>query len=65
MAFSARVLDSQDAFDVQPGETLLAAAKRGGVRLPHACTLGGCGTCRVKVTEGRVRYDGFPLESQV
>jgi 2-polyprenylphenol hydroxylase and related flavodoxin oxidoreductases len=61
MAFNVGVRDSQDAFDVQPGETLLAAATRCGVKLPHACTLGGCGTCRVKVTEGRVRYVGLPM----
>lgn len=61
MAFTARVRDSQEAFDVRPGETLLAAATRCGVKLPHACTLGGCGSCRVKVAEGRVRYEGLPL----
>jgi CDP-4-dehydro-6-deoxyglucose reductase len=61
MAFSATVLDTQEAFAVLPGETLLAAATRSGVKLPHACTLGGCGTSRVKLAEGRVSYDGLPL----
>ena len=61
MGFRVQVLDPPEAFDVEPGESLLAAALRCDVKLPHACTLGGCGTCRVKVAEGRVRYDDFPL----
>jgi len=56
-----RVADSMDAFEANAGEALLAAALRCDVKLPHACTLGGCGTCRVKVTEGRVSYAAMPL----
>ncbi|MGE5095267.1 MAG: 2Fe-2S iron-sulfur cluster-binding protein [Betaproteobacteria bacterium] len=61
MAFRVRLLDSPESFDVERGEPLLAAALRCDVKLPHACTLGGCGTCRVKVVEGRVRYDEMPM----
>jgi len=55
------IAGSEHAFDAAPAETLLAAATRAGVRLPHACTLGGCGTCRVRVTSGDVRYEAWPL----
>lgn len=61
MAFRVQVQDSPDSFAVEAGESLLAGALRCNVKLPHACTLGGCGTCRVKVAEGRVRYDEMPM----
>jgi CDP-4-dehydro-6-deoxyglucose reductase len=61
MAYRVRLLDSPESFEVQGGESLLAAALRCDVKLPHACTLGGCGTCRVKIAEGRVRYDVLPM----
>ena len=49
-----------ESFDVQADESVLAAAKRAGVRLPHSCTIGGCGSCRVKLVSGRVGYDWTP-----
>ena len=61
MGFRVQVLDSPTAFEAEPGESLLAAALRRDVKLPHACTLGGCGSCRIKVTEGRVRYAQMPM----
>ena len=61
MAFRVQVLDSPSAFEAGPGESLLDAALRCDVKLPHECTVGGCGTCRVKVLEGRVDYADFPM----
>jgi NAD(P)H-flavin reductase/ferredoxin len=40
---------------VQPGETLLQAALRGGVDFPNSCRVGGCGTCRCRLADGRVK----------
>lgn len=40
--------------EVQPGQTLLDAALRAGVYIPHACLHGLCGTCKVQVLEGEV-----------
>lgn len=54
-------LQSQQQFDVAPGENLLEAASRQGVELPHECTFGGCGTCRIQVLEGSVDYEELPL----
>lgn len=56
-----RISGTNETFDVSPKETILAAAKRAGVRLPHECTFGGCATCRVKLQEGSVHYDEFPM----
>jgi phenol hydroxylase P5 protein len=40
--------------EVAPGQTLLDAALRAGVYIPHACLHGLCGTCKVQVLEGEV-----------
>jgi ferredoxin-NADP reductase len=37
----------------KPGQTILQAGLEAGVDLPFSCTMGGCGACRVKKTEGR------------
>ena len=41
----------------QPGQTVLDAALGAGVRLEYSCQVGGCGHCRVRVTEGEVAMD--------
>ncbi len=38
----------------QAGQTLLEAGLASGAPMLFSCTLGGCGRCRVKVTEGEV-----------
>ncbi|MGE5615274.1 MAG: 2Fe-2S iron-sulfur cluster-binding protein [Bacillota bacterium] len=60
MAFRV-ALASGESFDAEADETLLVAALRAGIKLPHECTLGGCGTCRVKIVEGVVGYESQPL----
>lgn len=42
--------------DVAPGQTLLDAALRQGIYLPHACGHGLCGTCKVQVLAGEVDH---------
>ena len=42
--------------DVEDGQTLLDAALRQGIYIPHACGHGLCGTCKVQVTEGEVDH---------
>ncbi len=37
---------------LKPGETLLEAAWRAGVVVGSSCTMGGCGTCIVRVLDG-------------
>jgi CDP-4-dehydro-6-deoxyglucose reductase len=48
------------AFDVREGEMVLDAAERQGIVLPSECRAGNCGTCRVKLVEGRVSYAAWP-----
>ena len=40
--------------EVAEGQTLLDAALRAGVYLPHACCHGLCATCKVQVVDGEV-----------
>lgn len=42
--------------NVEEGQTLLDAALRQGIYLPHACGHGLCGSCKVQVTEGLVEH---------
>jgi CDP-4-dehydro-6-deoxyglucose reductase len=55
------IAETGDAFEARPGETVLEAGLREGIALKHECTFGGCGTCRVKLLEGQVRYDEPPM----
>lgn len=42
--------------DVEEGQTLLDAALRQGIYIPHACGHGLCGTCKVEVAEGDIDH---------
>lgn len=61
MAYRVHILETEEAFEVEEGESVLEAAERSAVKLPHECTFGGCGTCRIKLASGAVRYDEFPM----
>lgn len=61
MSYKVRIEESGGSFEVAQDETVLAAALRQGVSLPHDCTLGGCGSCRVRLLQGQVEYDEFPF----
>ncbi|ALT75939.1 fatty acid desaturase [Paucibacter sp. KCTC 42545] len=40
---------------VQADETLLQAALRQGVEMPYSCRVGGCASCKCKLTSGQVK----------
>jgi phenol hydroxylase P5 protein len=42
--------------EVEDGQTMLDAALRHGIYLPHACGHGLCGTCKVQVCDGEVDH---------
>jgi ferredoxin-NADP reductase len=69
---SVRIIETGDALDVAPGETLLTALERHGYHPDFSCRVGACGACRLRVTEGEVdpvgeglsvteRADGYVL----
>lgn len=49
------VQSTGQAFEVQEGERILAAARRAGIWLPFECGWGSCATCKVDVLEGDVQ----------
>ncbi len=46
-------------FDVNPGETILEAALRGGIVLPYGCKDGACGSCKAHLQAGEVEYGTY------
>lgn len=54
MGYTLEIEPTGDSVEVEEGQTLLDAALRQGVYLPHACNHGLCGTCKVEVLEGEV-----------
>ena len=42
--------------EVNDGQTILDAALREGIYLPHACCHGLCATCKVQITDGEVDH---------
>ena len=51
-----KVQPSGHAFDVEEGESVLAAALRQDLVLPYGCRNGACGSCKGRIVEGRVDY---------
>jgi CDP-4-dehydro-6-deoxyglucose reductase len=51
-----------EQIEVEAGESILDAALRSGLNLPHSCKAGRCGSCRARILSGRVSYPaGRPL----
>lgn len=62
------VTPSQTEYETQDNETLLAAAIRNGINLPHACQSGVCGSCRAQLISGSIKqsteYDDYVLSQE-
>ncbi len=56
MTFEVRIRPSGHRFLVEEDESVLDAALRQGIHLPYGCRFGGCGECKTRILEGRVRY---------
>jgi len=62
MAATVIVHSTGARFVVDDGETILQAALRQGIQLPHGCYNGVCGACISRIISGRIDYpDGQPL----
>lgn len=49
------VINDQPAMVLQPKETILNGALRNDVAFPYSCKVGGCGSCKCQLVEGKVR----------
>ena len=56
MSYQATIEPLGATIEVAEGQTLLDAALRQGIYIPHACGHGLCGTCKVQVTDGEVDH---------
>ncbi|SNB51401.1 Ferredoxin-NADP reductase [Arboricoccus pini] len=52
--FKVAFTKSGKTLEVRADQTVLDAARKGGVRLPSSCSKGLCGTCKSKLLEGEV-----------
>jgi len=53
--FRLDIQDSASSCSLRPGETLLKGAVRNGIRIPHLCMTGECGSCRCRLLRGKVQ----------
>ena len=54
VAVNARLMPSGHEFFVEGRDSLLEAALRAGLHLDYGCSSGNCGSCKVRVLQGRV-----------
>ncbi len=43
------------SFEVRSNQSILEAALSQGIAFPHSCTVGTCGSCKCRLTAGRIR----------
>lgn len=53
--FQMEVAGAAATAQIAVGETLLKAGLRSGIRIPHLCLVGECGSCRCRLLSGQVR----------
>lgn len=58
MTYTITVDPFAESFDCAEGETILDAALRNDRLLRYGCKHGGCGTCKVRLTDGEVEEYG-------
>ena len=56
MSYELTIEPLGQTIEVEEGQTILDAALRAGIYLPHACCHGLCATCKVQVTDGEVDH---------
>jgi CDP-4-dehydro-6-deoxyglucose reductase, E3 len=56
MPNSVTLARSGRKFECRADETVLEAATREGILIPYGCRNGACGSCRARLTAGKVQY---------
>ena len=54
-SFKATISSTGQTFEVPGKINLLQAALNAGIKWPHDCRVGSCGTCRCHLKEGKVK----------
>ncbi|MGY5776068.1 FAD-binding oxidoreductase [Rhizobium sp. LEGMi135b] len=55
--FNVEFSKQKKTLEVSSDQTVLAAAKKGSIRLPSSCSNGVCGTCKSKLVSGSVEMN--------
>lgn len=63
MSHTVTLTPSGRRFEVEPDETVLAAAQRAGLALPYSCLGGTCGSCKGTILEGSCHYPYNPPQA--
>ena len=64
MGYQLTIEPLGQTLEVEDGQTILDAALRAGIYLPHACCHGLCATCKTQVSDGEIDHgeaSGFAL----
>ena len=56
MSYELTIEPLGQTIEVEDGQTILDAALRAGIYLPHACCHGLCATCKIQVVDGEVDH---------
>lgn len=56
MSYELTIQPLGQTIDIEEGQTILDAALRMGIYLPHACGHGLCATCKVQITDGEIDH---------
>lgn len=59
MGYQISIRNTGHRFEAETGETVLEAALRAGLALPHACRDGACGSCKGKIIEGSIDFGTY------
>lgn len=56
MSYELTIEPLGQTIEIEEGQTILDAALRAGIYLPHACCHGLCATCKIQVNDGEVEH---------
>src|SRR6218665_1155718 len=64
MSYQLTIEPLDATIEVEEGQTVLDAALRQGIYIPHACGHGLCGTCKVRVSDGEVDHGAANIDEE-
>lgn len=56
MSYELTIEPLGQTIEIEDGQTILDAALRAGIYLPHACCHGLCATCKIQVEDGEIEH---------
>lgn len=56
-SYRVTIADTDFSFETNGSDSILSSALRAGLGIPYECNSGGCGSCKVTLTEGEISDD--------